>query len=223
MSYAPTAVLALALALSGTAGAATIVEWSLEGAPGNQATTAGQTALTGVVAGDLARGAGLNATGAANSFSSSGWTGQATDYYSFGFSLDAGTTVDLESLYIGTRSSGTGPGVVGLYWSGDNYLNSLTVFTQGSGTFLNSVVDLSSLPELSGNVEFRLVQFGTTSAGGGTTASGGTFRTTGYFTPAGFDRNMQITGTVSVVPEPGTIALLLAGLATVGFVARRRG
>ncbi len=218
-----TAVLALAFGLSGTAGAATIVEWNLQNTPGNQATTAGTASQESVMAGDLARGAGLNATGAANSFSSSGWNGAATDYFSFGFSLDDGFFANLDSLYIGTRSSGTGPGTLGLFWNGDDFSTALTTFSQSTNTFVNSIVDLGALPDLTGDVEFRLVQIGTTSANGGTTATGGTFRVTGYFQGGTFDRNMQFTGTVSAIPEPGTVALLLAGLATVGFVARRRG
>lgn len=217
------AVLALSFSLSGAASATTLVQWDLQGTPGNQATTAGAAGQEGVTAADLMRGATLNATTAGNSFSSSGWTGETGDFYSFGFTLDDGFTADLDALYIGTRSSGTGPGSLGLYWSGDGYTNALTTFTQSGTSFLNSIVDLSALPELSGAVEFRLVQIGTTSAGGGTTSAAGTFRTTAYFGTGGFDRNMQLTGTVSAIPEPGTVALLLAGLGVVGFVARRRG
>jgi hypothetical protein len=225
MSLKPIALaaLTLSLGLAGAASATTVVEWDLQGTPGNQVTTAGAAGQAGVSALDLARGAGLSATAAANAFSSAGWTGQATDFYSFGFSVADGFFAQLDALYIGTRSSGTGPGTLGLYWSGDTFAAPLTTFTQSGTAFLNSVVDLSALPALTGTVEFRLVQIGTGSAGGGTTSAAGTFRTTGYFEGGNFDRNMQFTGTVSAIPEPGTWALLLAGVATVGFVARRRG
>lgn len=42
------------------------------------------------------------------------------------------------------------------------------------------------------------------------------------WTLAGLQAGDRLTLTVSVVPEPGTVALWLAGLAGVGFVVRRR-
>ncbi|GMV24457.1 MAG: hypothetical protein AMXMBFR58_04880 [Phycisphaerae bacterium] len=212
---------ALAL-VAGSATAATVSQWDLTGAPGDQAFTAG-TAAANVSATNITRGAGLGVSAAGNSFSSLGWTQQATDYISFGFSVDAGYQVNLENLYIGTRSSGTGPGTLGLYSSLDGFTAPLTTFVQvgtngGAGTgFVNSVVDLSALPNISGTIEFRVIQIGTQAANGGaTTSANGTFRLTAYFVNATFDRNLQFTG--EVIPAPASIALV--GLA--GLVAGRR-
>lgn len=203
------ALIALA-ALAGAAGAQ-LAQWDFLGQPGNQVTNPGIGSVN-VAAMDLTRGAGLSPSAAANSFSASGFTAEPTDYFSFGFTVDPGFQVDLDDLFIGTRSSGTGPGTIGLFYNGDGFASPITTFDQSPGAnFVNSIVDLSSLPNLSGNVEFRLAQIGTTAANGGATGSGGTFRVTGYFAGGVFAQNMGFTGTV--IPAPGALALVgLAGL-----------
>ena len=211
------------LVASGAAQATTIVEWDLLGAPGSQASTPASGEAANVTGSVLARGAALTGSAAGNSISASGWTGEATDYFSFGFAVESGYQVDLDDLYIGTRSSGTGPGTMGLFYSGDNFGAALTTFNQAPGSnFVNSVIDLSALPDLTGNVEFRLLQVGTAAANGGSTGSAGTFRVTGYFAGGSFDRNTQLTGTVSAIPEPRTYLMMFAGLVMIGFMAARR-
>jgi hypothetical protein len=64
------------------------------------------------------------------------------------------------------RSSATGPGTIGLYYSGDGVTAALATFNQAPGAnFVNSVVDLDSLPGLAGTVEFRLRQVGLAALG----------------------------------------------------------
>jgi len=195
---------------------ANIANWNMAGLTGTEATAAGTG--SGVTALNATRGAGLTGATAANSMNASGWTGQATDYFSFGFTVGSGDSVNLSSLSIGTRASGTGPGSVGLFYSLNNYSAALATITQGNGTFVNSVINLSALQGLTGTVEFRLMAIGTNSAGGGTTTSGGTLRMTNFFSgsPSVDQGGFFFTG--EVVPAPGAIALL--GVA--GLVGSRR-
>ncbi|MCC6971398.1 MAG: hypothetical protein IT434_14380 [Phycisphaerales bacterium] len=208
--------LAVLAASAGVASASvTISQWDLLGAPGDQVFTPG-SAVANVSAMNLTRGAGLGVSAAANSFSSLGWTQASDDYFSWGFTVDSGYAVNLDSLYIGTRSSNTGPGQLGLYYSGDGFTTAITTFAQVGTAFNNMVIDLSALPNLTGTVEFRVAQIGNVSANGGTTSSSGTFRFSAYFVNNTFDRNLQFTG--DVVPTPGAMALLGLG----GLVAGRR-
>ncbi len=194
-----------------------IANWNMAGLLGTESSAAG-TGSTSVTALNATRGAGLTGSAAANSMSASGWSGQATDFFSFGFTVASGESVVLSSLSIGTRASSAGPGTVGLFYSGNNYASAVATITQGSGTFVNSVIDLSALGGLSGTVEFRLMAIGTNSAGGGTTTAGGTLRMTNYFTgsPSVDQGGFYFTG--ELVPAPGALALL--GVA--GLVGTRR-
>lgn len=208
------------MAIAALAGAATgqIAQWDLQGAPGNQAFTVG-SATANVTALNLTRGAGLTASAAANSISSAGWTQEATDYFAFGFTVDSGFSVNLASLFIGTRSSNTAPATLRLAYSVDNYASTLFTFDQTPGAnFVNSQINLSSLTGLTGTVEFRIYQVGTAAAAGGASASTGTVRLTGFFQNGVFDRNLQFTGTV--IPTPGAVAL--AGIAGLVGLRRRR-
>lgn len=196
-----------------------LVNYNLTGAAGNEALWGG-IGGSNVSPVDLVRGSGLTPSAAANGFAATGWTGQATDYFSFGFIVDDDFIVDLASLSIGTRSSGTGPGTIGVYYSGDNFTTALGTITQGNGTNVNTVIDLSSLTDLTGLVEFRLMAIGTNSAAGGTTASSGSFRVTNYFENSVNQNGFYVLGSVAEIPAPGAFALL--GIAGVVGARRRR-
>lgn len=207
-------------AAGAAASAQTVAQWDLLGAAGSQAFTTG-SAVANVTALNLTRGAGLGANAGGNSLNSNGWNGQTTDYVSLGFSVAAGWQVSLSSLYIGSQASATGPGTLGLFSSVDNFTSSLFTFNQAPGANpINNVVNLSSLTNLTGNVEFRIYQVGTASANGGATGASGTFRVTGYFVGGTFDRNLQFTGSVTQVPTPAAAALF--GVAGIAGLRRRR-
>jgi hypothetical protein len=210
----------LAVSLSTPARAEVIVDWNLTGMAGTETSRAANSAAVGVTGHALTEGATLTANAGQDSMNAKGWNGEATDYFSFGFTVANGYSVDLDSLAIGSKSSGTGPGSMGLYYSGDNFASALYTFTENGTVASNDIVNLSGLTHLSGPVEFRIAQIGTTAANGGPTSSAGTFRITGYFDGVN-TVNLQLNGTVAAVPEADSYVMMLAGLGLVGAMARR--
>ncbi|MGY6522955.1 MAG: choice-of-anchor J domain-containing protein [Mongoliitalea sp.] len=158
----------------------TLIEYRFTGEPGNQLSTPGVSLDPRVEGRSISRGAGLGAVTGANSINSNGWNAGDDRFFTFGFSVAPGQLVDLTELQIGTSASGTGPRDMALVYSGDNFANPLAEWTQPA-TFLNQIIDLSSIQNLSGDVEFRIITTSSTSANGGSIGSGGTSRVTNYF------------------------------------------
>lgn len=211
-----TAAIVAALAFAGAANATVVTSYTLFQQPGNQASTPATFSAPNVSGLDMTRSANLNPTAAGNSISASGWTPDSNSYFSFGFEVDAGFVVNLDELIIATRASNTGPGDLGLFYSGDNFSTNLFTFTQTGTEFLNSTIDLSALTNLDGTVEFRISPISDRRADGQMgIGSGGTLRISEFFDGTDFFP-VQFTG--EVVPAPASAALL--GLA--GLVAARR-
>jgi MYXO-CTERM domain-containing protein len=211
--------IALVAGLATAASADVITSWVNFGQTGDQASSAVGTQAANVTGVALTRGSGLNPSAAGNSFSSSGWDqgdgDDANDYFSFGFTVADGFSVNLESFWVGARSSNTGPGFLGLFSSVDGFSTNLFTFTQSGTAFNNAIADVSALSGLTGTVEFRVLALNNISANGGTVGSGGTFRFGDHFDGTNFTE-MRFEGTV--VPAPGAMALLGLG----GLVATRR-
>jgi len=212
-TFAAAAVLVIT---AGTASADVITSWVNFGQPGDQAFSPVGTEAANVTGSVLTRGSGITATGAGNSISANGWDDlSADDYFTFGFTVDAGYSVDLDTLWFGSRSSGSGPGFLSVYTSLDGFTTPVYSFAQVGTSFNNNIADLSSLTGLTGSVEFRILADNGTSASGGTIGSGGTFRLGDHFDGSDFTE-FRFEGTV--VPAPASAALLGLG----GLVAVRR-
>lgn len=187
-----------------------VVSWDLTGnggAPPTQPASATATHVTGL---DIIRGTGLITHQILNTVSATGWdSSDADDYLSLGFTVAPGFQVDLEKFLVMTRSTLSGPGTLGLYYSIDNFSTSLHTFDQRGGKEVFSAVDLSSLTGLTGTVEFRIIEIGNTSHDGTTaTAAGGVLRMVNY---DGTNGSIRFEGTVlAAVPEPS--AFLCGGL-----------
>lgn len=213
-----------------------IVGWDLSGnggAPDGQPATDAGLHITGL---SIERSDGLEFHEINNTFSAKGWESEAAsppsddqEYISFGFTVEPGFAVDLDSFLLIRRSSldkggstSKGPGTLGLYYNGDNFTNVIYTFDQSGGGEVSDPIDLSALTGLTGTVEFRIIEIGNTSYDGSTaTAENGVFRLVD-------DPNtgdVRITGTVvSAVPEPSAVlcGVLVCSVLCLNHVRRLR-
>ena len=210
--------IALVAGLATAASAEVITSWANFGQPGDQAFSPVSVEAANIDGLNFTRGPGLGGNAGNNSLNSNGWSTDASqDYVSFGFTVADGYTVDLESFWFGARSSGTGPGFLGIFVSTDGFSSSVYEFVNVGTSFTNAVADMSALTGLTGTVEFRVQLLNDVSAGGGLVGSQGTFRMGDHFDGSDFTE-MRFEGSVNVIPAPGAFALLGLG----GLVATRR-
>ena len=210
------------LFITGVANADLVAGWDMLGETGDQESTPGISGAN-ISADDMVRGSDLTAATASNAFSSRGWDDDDDgDYIQFGFSVDTSYQVSLEELWIGTRSSGTGPGTIGVYTSLDGYSNPIYSITQNNTDYSNSIIDMESLGTITGDFSVRLYEIGNTQADGeGETAGTGTFRIVDYYDGTYIDTHFE--GIISSVPVPGAVWLLGSTLIAMTGIRRRKG
>lgn len=229
-SFVTSWLLVAIVSLSSTNVLANLIEYNLAGAAGNQATTAPSLVASNLTGLNLTRSPGLTPSAGSNSMSSSNWS--VGQFYSFGFTVAPTYQANLGLLEIGTSASNTGPRSFGVYTSVDNFTTPIATINHGDGAvnfgFVNSSINLSSLSALTGTVEFRLrVDSNVRVNSSSTISSAGTARITNFFAPPGpglpnaDTGSFRVTGTVSVVPEPSTLSLLVVALAVVPRLRRR--
>ena len=97
----------------------------------------------------MTRGSGLLPFPYQNSFGSTGWgsSDDPEEYIEFGITVDPGFKIQLDLLLIGTNSSNTGPGTIGVLTSLDSFATPFAKLSQSSSGFTYFMVDLSSLAD----------------------------------------------------------------------------
>lgn len=202
-----------------------IAEWDTTGMAGTEASRIGTTLASHIDVGNLTRSTGLTGNTGSNSMNTKGWNGtNSDDYLEFNLTVESGFTATLGDLWIGTKSSSTGPGTMGFYTSKDSYASAFYTVIQDGVNYKNDTIDLSFLGPISGSFSIRLYEVGDTGANGaGATYSGGTFRVTDYYEGSAY--NIGISGTVapvSAVPVPAAAWLLGSGLLSLIGLKRKR-
>lgn len=187
-----------------------IIEWDFSdnrGSPGSEPSIFSADHVSSI---DFYRGAGLNANRGWRRFDTTGWGSDSPDdFIGFGVDIAPGYQLQLDNLQIRTGTLLLGPSTIGLYHSGDGFASPIYEIQQGTFRWIDSDFDLSGLGQLTGRVEFRLMEIGNQSVAAGIpTQDFGLFAVANYrgTTP------VQFRGTVSSsVPEP-TSGLLLLGI-----------
>ncbi len=206
--------------------AVTVVQWDFEAAvvsatatttlPGIAASLGSGTA-TGVHAASTTVYSTPGGNGSPKAISANNWA--IGDYWQFSFSTTGYTGV---SVSFDQGSSSTGPKDFTLAYSTDGFTFSnfasyaLPLTSNFNSSTFNSgftvTYDLSAVTALNNkaSVAIRLIDASTVSIGGGVVGTTGT------------DRVDNFTVMATAVPEAETAAMLLAGLAALGFIAKRR-
>jgi hypothetical protein len=211
-------------AFSLSAQAATVVAWDFQVPPADLTDSAVSPSVAASISTGVASGLHASAltdwstpsgNGSTDSFSSNTWA--VGDYWQFAFATSGYSGV---SITFDQTGSATGPRDFAASFSTNG-----STFTQvGTYAVLLSTwnpttpatgftysFNLPAAADNNGTVFVRLINTSTTSINGGTVAAGGT------------DRIDNFTVSATPVPEAETAAMLLAGLASLAFIVRRRG
>ena len=167
----------------------------------------------------ILRGSGITAAANGGRFNAQGWDGTTTaadalaanNYFEWTVTAAAGYSMSITQIAFQVQRSNTGASNLVLRTSVDSYaadLNTLSNFANNNATVASSFNSsgIVALQDVSGSVTFRVIAWTGISTG-----------STGF---EGTGNDIQIFGTTTLVPEPGTLALMATGL--IALTASRR-
>jgi hypothetical protein len=111
-----------------------LVTYDFTGQPGNQTSTAATSTMAGATAGSAARSTSITAVAGAGSINASDWSTSSIDptrYYTLTVTPSGSCALDITSVSIDTKASGTGPSTAAIATSDDNFVT-MSSFTPGT-------------------------------------------------------------------------------------------
>jgi MYXO-CTERM domain-containing protein len=211
-----------------SAQAATVVQWDFQTPPADLTDSAVSPSVMASIGASTASASGVHASaltdwltpagnGSSDSFSSNNWA--VGDYWQFSFSTTGYTGLTLNFDQTGSNTGPRDFAVQGSVNGADFFpLTAPYTLINGAWSAATAVATTTFSFDLSGatavnnspTLILRLVNSSTTAINGTTVATTGTSRIDNF------------TVSATPVPEADTAAMLLAGLAALAFVARRR-
>ena len=142
----------------------TLAIFDLTGQPGSEVSAAATSTACGIVAGDLTRASAIKAVSGKDSINGSGWgsgsSADGTRYYTFSLTPGAGCSLDVKSVDLDVKASGTGPTTADVATSADSFgKHSASFAGTSSGTTTVSATG-------SGAIEVRVYGYGASGSGG---------------------------------------------------------
>ncbi len=198
------------------AASAQLIMFSFDGASGNEATFAVDSQPANGMVSAMSRGNGVNTSSGSGDFSARSWSTNSTidltDYYRFSIAPNDGYQLNLTSLELDERRSGTGIRQWSVRSNLDNFASDLSPspfsVPDNTATRTEQSIPLSSasFSQLRAEVEFRIYGYQAE-------RSTGTWRID----------NVKLSGQIALVPEPnsGWIGMSMALLA-LGFCWHHR-